>query len=135
MSYIFAFLLSAIGVGILIKGFMGQGGGVLLLVGFCLLFGGITMFNNINSDEEADAEIQALESSLEHNIVNKEAYELEERNEATGSNGIEEEGEDLDFSSIKANHQKILEENRELNAAKQRQAKYEAEERELTMEE
>lgn len=132
MSYMFAFLLCAIGVGVLIKGFTGQGGGVLLLSGFCLLIGGITVFNNINNDDEMNAEIQALESSLERNVVNEEAYGEEEERDKYGNRYS---GEELDFSEVNKHYEQIRNESSQRQQEQQRKMRYEQEERELTMEE
>lgn len=123
--YIFAFLLCAIGIGIIIKGFTGEGGGMYMLIGFCLLIGGITTFNKINQEQELEA--SSLESSIEHTVVDQDEYERELEREKGGIVRDDEQGEGLDFSAINKQHDEIIEASRAIREEQGRQRRYESE--------
>lgn len=119
-SYMFALGLMLVGGFLLLKCFIGQSSGVMGVIGFFLLMGGIASFNKIGND--SDAEIHNnIPSSVDHSVINEDIYNRDIDIENGNRASFNEEGEGIDFSGVNAEHDRIRAE----GDAKRQQMRYE----------
>lgn len=128
LTYIFALILMLIGGALILKTLLGQSGGVMALLGFLLLMGGITTFNKVSQKEE---DVGELTSSIEHQVVNNDLYQQDAEREVNGYNSNVnreyEEGEGIDFSGVNAKYEQTRLENEQkrLEMQREKQRQYE----------
>lgn len=93
-----------IGAALIVKYFIGQSSGVIGIIGFLLLFGGINAFNQSNNQDILTEESFA---DVEYDIMDEESYERERQIESGERQNTYEDGEGIDFSGINEQNEKI----------------------------